>query len=187
LHTQLSPRAGEKGSNRFSLGLAPAVKAAFIGATIMLSPTIANANDGANNTASPTTYSASLTAPQTKEVWQKAKDHSRENVEIAIVVYGHTAKYTPEQLGEGFQKVFAREGVNETSVWTANAEQRGAKVLFIIDGTLTSDNILNLKEVMPHIPEAAQMFKEHAPLMRQRMASAGDFTVTPTSLEAKLP
>lgn len=153
----------------------------------MLSPTIANANDGANNTASPTTYSASLTAPQTKEVWQKAKDHSRENVEIAIVVYGHTAKYTPEQLGEGFQKVFAREGVNETSVWTANAEQRGAKVLFIIDGTLTSDNILNLKEVMPHIPEAAQMFKEHAPLMRQRMASAGDFTVTPTSLEAKLP
>lgn len=147
----------------------------------------ASANDGSNLVTNSQIYSANTSAPQTKEVWQEAKDHSRENIEIAIVIYGHTAKYTPQQLGEGFQKVFAREGVSETSVWTANADQRGAKVLFIIDGTLTSDNILNLKEVMPHIPEAAQMFKEHAPLMRQRMADAGDFTVMPTSLEAKLP
>ena len=47
LHTQISHRAGEKSSSRFSLGLTAPLKAAFLGATIMLSPMVANANDSA--------------------------------------------------------------------------------------------------------------------------------------------
>jgi hypothetical protein len=153
-----------------------AATAAVAAISLIATPLAANAQDNtASNTSMVSTQQSAavaITSEAEQQVWQDALEHSRNNVELVIVVYGRTEKYTPEQLGSGFQKVLNdRQGVSETSVWSANPEQKGARVMFFVDGALTSDNILDLKEVMPHIPKAADMFKEHAPTMRRRLAS----------------
>jgi len=106
-----------------------------------------------------------------QEVWVEAQDHSKENVEVAIVIYGRNKNYTVEQLGAGYQKMFKNKGVIETSVWTALPDKYGAGVMFLVDGSLTSEDFLNVKEAAQHVPEAADMFKEHAPIMRKRLAA----------------
>lgn len=179
LHQASILSAGENRANlipsRLTAPFRSAATALMVGSTIAISALPANAQEApVQRVAASTIDGGSLNSDQRQlETWELARDYSLENVELVILVYGGNSKYTPDELAQGFKREFAREGndVTDVAIFTANPEQRGPRVAFFIDGTGTSHDIMTLREVMPHIPVAAEMFKEHAPIMREKLAS----------------
>ena len=132
LHTQISPRAGEKRSNRSISRLTGALGSAFMGATIMLSPMVANANDGALvKSASVTTTTTVNPNHETFKTFKGGHAHRKQvvrtgaarasNDRLSVVIYG---------IDNNNPKSF--EFYSKTSEAISEAQKDGTEVVLVV-------------------------------------------------------
>lgn len=107
------------------------------------------------------------------EAWIQAQDYSLENIVIAYAVYGRTPRYSGEEIVAGLNEMLREQGMsdNEIQAWTANTDHMGVGIGFYVDGVELNDNTLSLTEAAAGIPHFVEMYREHAPLMRERRRS----------------
>ena len=166
LHTQISHRAGEKGSNRSLSKLTGALGSAFVGATIMLSPMVANANDA--NTM-PSVTKASVAFPPLPERTEafcaplqenrhglmldasgSAFQHSKKNpgtVGISVAK-GRDLTMPAENLGTILVNTFRGAGVDAECFVSPHGAMNGTAISLNVNGvSWKEDGFMNLDEV----------------------------------------
>lgn len=114
---------------------------------------------------------ASANDPEQREAWMEAQDYSLENVALTIVIYGRTSRYSGEDIERNMTAILQEAGLleGEYRFLLARPERNGVRAASFVDGAMTHDNIMGLREIVGHIPQAVSMYREHAPIMRERL------------------
>jgi hypothetical protein len=149
----------------------------FVGAAAMMAtfaaPACAQEDIRTTAQASPASYSTEAPANDgaEQEAWMEAQDYSLENVAISYVIYGRTSRYSNDRIAQELNALFYAEGLSEDEVrvWQANPDQIGVGIGMYVDGAGLSSNTLSLSEAVAHIPRAVELYREHAPIMRERL------------------
>ena len=148
-------RITQKGSNRFSLGLTAPLKAAFLGATIMLSPIAASANDASVQNASlekPTQCSTLLLNQHGFEMGAganalKFSDDNKGSVGIAVYPGKDMNGYTPDQIGLYLGSLFEGQSVDAKCFIAPANLNRHTGILYNVNGlSWTESGSLNLQQ-----------------------------------------
>jgi hypothetical protein len=153
------------------------LKQGFAGAaaaTVLLAaPACAQEDIRTTAQASPASYSTEAPANDgaEQEAWMDAQDYSLENVALTFVIYGRTSRYSGEDIERNMTAILQEAGLQEGEYHFVRArpDQIGVRAIAAVDGAMTHDNIMGLREIVEHIPRAVSLFQEHAPIMRERL------------------
>ena len=194
IHSSSSQIGGEKPSNRFSLGLTPAVKAAFVGATIMLSAIPANAQDNTvNPSIQPVAVSVDGASPAAiKDVIVPIRDSrginlstiqvsagAASNEGIVVVFYGSDRQAFAE-MKEAMRRAIA-DGKPVRGMMMSDAKERGsieiwADTQFFGGEIAPFDNLSNKMDNT--LADAADYVSEMQAKRQKQASNASETTLT---------